>query len=189
MATRQATWLFLVIICMACSGWYFAGNPIVVKLDKLTLSTTADMMIHHLTVHQFDVQGQLAHDIYTPFMRHIPTNNTHLLNTPRIVISEQNQPKWEIHAQKATALYGGKQITFQQSVVVHQDKGKNNAESTFRTEEVTYFPKDKRAITALDVTLEQPGHQVQAKGMEAYLSEKHVKLLSQARGTYAPSHG
>ncbi len=188
-AAKQAAWLFLAVICMACSGWYFAGNPVVVKLDKQTLSNTTDTIINNLTVHQFDTNGQLVHYIHTPLMKHIPVNNTHWLKNPHIIISQQDQPAWEIHAQHATALYGGNQITFNEHVVVHQDKGENTVESTFKTEEITYFPKDKVATTLLDVTFEQPGHLVQAKGMKAYLNDKRVKLLSQARGTYDPNSG
>ena len=188
-AAKQATWLFLIVICMACSGWYFASNPIVVKLDEHTLSITTDMVFNNLTVHQFDTTGRLVNFIHTPLMHHIPANNTHVLKTPHIIISQPNQPAWEIRSDQATAIYGGQQITFNKDVIVHQQKGENTVESTFKTEEITYFPKDKLATTLLDVTFEQPGHLVQAKGMKAYLAKKRVKLLSQARGTYDPNRG
>lgn len=188
-AAKQAAWLFIALICMACSSWYFASSSVVIKLDAHTLSTTTDMIVNHLTVHQFDTEGRLANYIQTPLMHHIAENNTHWLKTPHIIVSQQNQPAWEIHAQQATALYGGQQITFNQNVVIHQGKDKNTQESTLTTETITYFPKDKLAKTPLDITYERAGNIVQAKGMEAYLSEKRVKLLSQARGTYAPSTG
>ena len=188
-AAKQATWLFIMIICMACSGMYFARPTNVVKLDDHILSTTTDMIINNLTVQQFDVDGRLVHYLHTPLMRHIPSNNTHWLKTPHVIITQQTQPAWEIHAQKATALYGGQQITFNENVIVHQEKDERSQESTFKTEEITYFPKDKLAKTLLDVTFERPGHHLQATGMNAYLADKRVELLSQARGTYEPSRG
>ena len=188
-ATKQAAWLFAALICIACSSWYFASSPVVVMLDKHTLSTTADMVINNLTVHQFDTEGRLVNYLQTPLMRHISANNTHWFKTPHIVVSQQNQPAWDIHANQATALYGGQQITFNDSVVIHQEKDENTQESTFKTESITYFPKDKLATTLLDISYERPGHTVQATGMKAYLAEKRIKLLSQAKGTYEARDG
>ena len=52
---------------------------------------------------------------------------------------------------------------------MHQKPGEKTQESTLKTEEVTYFPKEKKATTILFVTFEQPGNIVQSKGMNAYL--------------------
>ncbi len=189
MATKQAAWLFAALICMACSGWYFASPTVVNKLDARTLSTTADMVIYNLTVHQFDTNGRLVHYLMTPLMRHVPENNTHWLKSPHIVVTQLDQPAWDIRAQQATALYGGQQITFNRNVIAHQPSDEHTQESTFKTEAITYFPKDKLATTLLAVTYERPGNLVQATGMKAYLAEKRVQLLSQARGTYEVQHG
>ena len=48
------------------------------------------------------------------------------------------------------------------------------------------MPKNKLRLLYLPVTLEQAGDIVQSTGMTAYLKEKRVKLLSQARGRYVP---
>jgi len=188
-ATKQAVWLFIALICIACSSWYFASSPKVNKLDKQTLSTTADMVIHHLTVHQFDTEGKLVNDLKTPLMRHISANNTHWFKTPDIIISQPNQPAWTIHAKEATALYGGQQITLNNNVIIHQEKDEHTQESTFKTESITYFPKDKLATTPLDITYEHSGHVLQSTGMKAYLAEKRIQLLSQAKGTYEARDG
>ena len=188
-AVKQSVWLFAVLLCLACSSWYFASTKKMIKLDAHTLSTTADMVIDNLTVHQFDTNGHLVNSLQTPVMRHISMNNTHWLKTPHIIITQENQPAWEIHAQQATALYGGQQITFNKDVIIHQEKDEHTQESTLKTESMTYFPKDKLATTLLEVTYEQPGNIVQSKGMTAYLAEKRVKLLSQARGVFNPSRG
>ena len=188
-ATKQAAWLFLAVMCIACSSWYFASSPVIIKLDKHTLSTTIDMAINNLTVHQFNAEGQLVNYLQTPLMHHISENNTHLLKAPHIVVSQPNQPTLEIHSQQATALYGGQQITFNKNVVIHQSKNENTQESTLKTEAITYFSKDKIATTALDVTYERAGNIVKATGMKAYLAEKRVQLLSNARGSYEPSTG
>ena len=186
---KQMTWLLFALVSLAFSGWYFASSKHVTRLDAYTLSTTADTIIHALTVHQFDINGHLVHSLKTPLLRHIALNNTHWLKTPHIIVQQDNQPAWDIHAEQATALYGGQQITFNKNVVIHQNKDEHTEESTFTTQEITYFTKDKLATTPLDITYERAGNIVQSKGMKAYLADKRVVLLSNARGTYVPNHG
>lgn len=188
-AAKQALWAFITLFCLACSSWYFASSKPMIKLDQKTLSTTTDMTINHLVVHQFDSQGQLANSLITPLMHHIALNDTHVLKKPYIMIAQENQPAWEIHAEQATSLHGGQEITFNKNVIIHQAQDEQTLESTLKTESMTYFPKDKLASTILEVTYERPGNIVQSTGMKAYFAEKRVLLLSNARGTYVPKPG
>lgn len=188
-AAKQALWMFITLIGLACSGWYFASSKPMIKLDKHTLSTTTDITINHLVVHQFDKNGLLVNSLKTPLMHHIALNDTHVLKTPHIVIAQENQPAWEIHAEQATSLHGGQEITFNKNVIIHQAQDERTLESTLKTESMTYFPKDKLATTILEVTYERPGNIVQSTGMKAYFAEKRVLLLSNARGTYVPNPG
>lgn len=188
-AAKQALWVFITLICLACSSWYFASSKPMIKLDKHTLSTTTDMTIHHLVVHQFNAKGQLANALKTPLMHHIALNDTHVLKTPHIIIAQENQPAWEIRADQATSQHGGQEITFNKHVIIHQGSDDRTQESTLKTESITYFPKDKLATTLFEVTYERPGNTVQSTGIKAYFAEKRVLLLSNARGTYVPNPG
>ena len=188
-AVKQAVFLFLSLIALASSGWYFAVSPNKFKLDAETLIKTSDTVINDLSVQQYSPEGELINSLQTPLLRHIPKNNTHWIKTPHIVIKQSNQPAWEINAEHAIALYGGEKITFYQSVRIHQSKSEHNKESTFTTERITYFPKTKLALTSKDILFEQPGSRVQSKGMRANLEKKHIQLLSQTRGVYDPKQG
>lgn len=186
---KQAIWLFFTLIILACSGWYFANLETVTKLDKETLSSTIDTTVSKLTVRQFNDEGVLINLLTTPLMHHIPKGDIHLLETPHVIIAQEDQPSWEISSNSAKSFNGGTKITFIKNVVVHQNQGDKTQESTMKTEEVTYFPREKRATTDLFVTYEQPGNLIQSTGMNAYLDEKRVELLHQARGMYAPAKG
>ncbi|WP_133128217.1 LPS export ABC transporter periplasmic protein LptC [Legionella nagasakiensis] len=188
-ASKQAAWLFIALISLACSGWYFASTPATQKLDDKTLSTTVDTTIHQLTVYQYDAHGKLVNYLQTPLLRHIPQDNKHWLKTPHIIITQAKEPPWEIRSKQAISLHGGEKITFSKSVVIHQPKDGHTPESTLKTEEMIYFPKEKLAMTEKEVTYEQPGNIVQSTGMKAYLAEKRVQLLNRARGIYDPKHG
>jgi len=188
-AGKQAAWLLTALIALACSGWYFASSTAVIKLDDQTLSTITDVIISDLTVHKYDTKGHLANYLKTPLMQHTPLNNSHWFKNPDIMIAQPNQPAWTIRSQEATSIRGGDEITFNRNVVIHQGHDQHTQESTLTTEEITYFPKTKFAMTKKDVTFVQPGNTIKSTGMNAYLAEKRVQLLSQARGTYEPNKG
>ncbi|KTC84069.1 LPS export ABC transporter periplasmic protein LptC [Legionella brunensis] len=188
-AAKQAAWLFCALIALACSGWYFASSTMVKKLDDETLSQSVDSIVTNLTVRRFDEQGKLINYLRTPEMQHIPANNINLLKKPYIVITQPGQPAWQINSDKAKAIHGGEQITFIQNVIVHQNKGEHSQESTMKTEELTYFSKEKLATTNLAVSFQQPGSIVHSQGMKAYLADKRVQLLSRAHAIYEPKQG
>ena len=188
-AAKQAVWLFMTLIALACSGWYFASSTPTVKLDAETLSNIPDMTVNHLSVTRFDINGQLINSLSSPLMHHIPLNDTHWFKDPVIVVAQPNQPPWEIRAGQATSLSGGNEITFKKDVIIHQGQDEGTQESTMKTQALTYFPKNKLATTDLEVTYERPGNTVKSTGMKAYLAEKRVLLLSKARGIYEPKRG
>ncbi|CZG52162.1 lipopolysaccharide exporter periplasmic protein [Legionella pneumophila] len=186
--TKQAIWLFLTLLVLAGSGWYYAHfNQAII--NKKALLNEVDTTISQLTVKQFNSEGVLINLLTTPQVEYIPNNNLHLLKNPHIIIKQDNQPAWEINSLRAKSFDGGKQITFIEQVVVHQNPGESTRESTLKTEEITYYPKEKKATTSLFVTFEQPGNIIQSTGMNAYLDEKRVELLHKARGSYDPAKG
>ncbi len=186
---KQVIWGFFTLIILACTGWYYGHSSSIMRLDKETLANSVETTVSHLKVHQFDAEGTLINQLTTPLMQHIQKGNVYLLQTPHILISQDKQPPWNIRSNQAKSFEGGKYITFTGNVVVHQKQGNKTQESTLKTEEVTYFPKEKKASTDLLVTYEQPGNIIQSKGMNAYLDEKRVELLHQARGSYDPTNG
>lgn len=185
---KQTSGVILAVLMLIGSGWYYTHLRPIIQLDKDTLSNTVDATVSKLTVKQFNEAGVLINQLTTPLMEHIPKDNIHLLQNPHIVIKENQQPAWDITSKKAKSFDGGHYITFRENVVVHQEASKANQESTIKTEEVTYYPQEKKATTNLFVTFEQPGNLIESTGMNAYLDEKRVELLHGAKGSYVPNN-
>ncbi len=186
---KQAIWLLFTLIILAYSGWYFANLETVTKLDSETLTSTIDTTVSKLTVRQYNDEGRLINLLKTPLMHHIPKGDVHLIQAPHVIVAQDDQPAWDISSETAKSFKGGEQIVFIKHVVVHQNSDAKTQESTLKTEEVTYFPKEKKATSNLFVTYERPGNFIESTGMNAYLDEKRVELLHQARGSYAPAKG
>lgn len=186
---KQATWLFLTLILLATSGWYFAKSPEEVLLDNQILIKTPDMYVADLTVKQFDEQGKLAHQIKTPGLFHIPQDDRYQIRTPDVFVFHQHNDIWHIQSQKASLIQGGETITFDDNVVISQMTALSQAAvSVMKTESLTYLPKTKKALTSRFVSFEQAGTQIESEGMEAWLAEKKVHLLHKARGHYVPNY-
>jgi lipopolysaccharide export system protein LptC len=189
-AAKQAAWLFCVMIALACSGWYFASTPAPTKLDEETLANTPDYIINNVSIRQFDAAGTLTNFIESPELQHIPNQDTNRILSPHISIKQEKQPNWDIRSEQALAVNRNEKITFTKNVVIHQEKGENNQPSTFKTEELVYFPKKKFATSSVAILFEQPGSTVHAIGMNAYIEDKRIELLGNARAIYEPSiHG
>lgn len=186
---KQVIWLFFTLIILAGSGWYYTHSSSFIRLDSDTLANSIETTVSDLKVRQFNADGALVNLLTTPTMHHIQKGDVYLFQTPHILVNQEEQPPWDIQSNNAKSFEGGKYITFTGNVVVHQKQGSKTQESTLKTEEVTYFPKEKKASTDLLVTYEQPGNIIQSKGMNAYLDEKRVELLHQARGSYVPTNG
>lgn len=186
---KQAFYYFSLFGLLVFTSSYFGFSNDFKKIDEARLSQTPDMFVHNITVRTFDTKGALANQLTSPFMEHLPQDNTHVFTAPNILVQQNDEPAWTIQSKKAKAIHGGQQITFTEDVIVHQNPGEKNQESTLTTEKIVYYPKEKKASTDLLVTFTQSGHVVQSTGMKADLEQKSLQLLQKAKGYYAPKVG
>lgn len=184
--TKRLLYVFSLPIAIAGLYSYFTyGKQQFPRLlDADTLAKTTDSSVFDVQYRQYNTSGVAIHFLEAPLIRHIPKDDTHLLSTPHIIVIEPNKKPWEINADYATATQGGQQINFNQHVRIHQQQQNSDAETLLSTEDLTYFPKQKKASTLAEVTLTQDGNQMRSKGLIADLATNTVRLLSNARGHY-----
>ncbi|MCC5792499.1 MAG: LPS export ABC transporter periplasmic protein LptC [Legionellaceae bacterium] len=187
-APQNALWIFLIMLALAVSGWYFASNTQQYRLDEDALSITADNRIRNLQVTRFDASGALLHQLTTPYMVHIPKDDTNHFSEPRILIVDKKQAPWKIQASKGISLHGGEKIHLQDKVIMEQSIGDKGETNRFLTDAIDYYPRKKFAETQAPIRYQQPGSSVESLGMRAWLEHKHIQLLSRARGRYEPAH-
>ncbi|OGV27951.1 MAG: LPS export ABC transporter periplasmic protein LptC [Legionellales bacterium RIFCSPHIGHO2_12_FULL_35_11] len=188
--TKLTFWIIILFATIASSLWYFNAyifkTNFSVKVDILKHSI--DATITDLSVKEYDINGNIENFLEAPFVKHNPKQNTHILTNPHILIKEENKSPWEISAQEAVSINGGKKVTFNKDVVVLQKNNNNTGEICLFTKEITYIPKDKCAFTLSNVKLQQANNTIEATGLKAYLAENRVQLLNNARGHYEQKH-
>lgn len=160
--------LAIFMIGMALSVWFFNKKPVIKKLDEATLAATADVFIHQLNVRQFDKNGQLMHQLESPRVHHIPKDDTHVVQSPHVVISQDNQPPRDIRAEEATTHQKGEKITLTNNVLVHQEKTAQVEESTLKAASADLNLITYQGVFTGDVELDQGTTHVRAARAMTY---------------------
>lgn len=164
-------------------GWPIKRDRPALQIHHSQLEFLPDQKITGLQVSFYNEQGQLTHQLQTPAMTHIPHEDTHRFKHPHIIISEPNQPVWEIHARQATALHQ-QQIIFKQNVRIQHHAFNQHPAGIIKTNSLSYFPRIKKAMTEEEITWIQAGNTIQSQGMTAYLDRQQIDL-NQAKAIYA----
>lgn len=183
----QCFWFITALACVLGFGFLYIHllRPAQTEVTSTLSGKKIDSFLTNLSVKEFSKDGQLIHYLQTPLMQHHPKTNTNLLRKPHLIITENNQAPWEIRAEKARAKKDHT-ITLIHHVMIEQKASESKASTLLKTEKMIYFPKEKRASTTQKVTIQQAKNHMQAVGMNAYLDDNKVELLSHVRGRYEP---
>lgn len=183
------SFLGLVMLLLAFSGWYFVNVPAFSTLDQTTLNNSIDLRVSNVVIKKFDNKGQLVHFMEAPYIKHKPYQDTHVISSPHIVINQTNKAPVEIRSKEATSTFAGNTIRFYKEVTIHQGRSHSADESLFKTEELLYYPKTKYAVSNKPITYSQAETEIKSQGMRAYLGDnQHSALLLKARARYEPNH-
>ncbi|MCD6045408.1 MAG: lptC [Gammaproteobacteria bacterium] len=176
--------LLLLLAIVSFLGWYqFKTNPSTAKT-----AASIDAFAIGIQGVQFDELGQKQGEMDSPKLLHFARDDSSVLTTPLITLySKDNKAPWSISSQTGKTFNGTEKVDLIDNVVIHQSPGAQNQDTTITTSLLHIFPNQQLANTDKPVTLVQSGVKITSVGMNAYLDQKHVTLLSQARGFYDPS--
>ena len=133
-----------------------------------------------------DKQGKPHMKIETPKMVHFSENDSSELTTPQLTIYRKSPQPWFITSKFAKATQGIQHVDFWEDVTVHHAADLASPATIIKTPKLRVYPHDQTAETDALITLIQPNIVVKATGMIADMNAGSIKLLSQARGEYAP---
>lgn len=132
-------------------------------------------------------QGKPTMKIVTPKLVHYSESDTTNFTTPQLTLYRKSPQPWYITSKFAKATQGNENVDFWDNVVIHHAADRNNPSTLIKTPTLTVHPNKQTAETNNFITLIQPNLVVNATGMFADMNTGEIKLLSQARGEYAPS--
>lgn len=176
--------LLLLLAIVSFLGWYhYTANP-----GNSKTTAMIDAFAIDIDGMQFDDLGQKQGELKSPKLLHFASDDSSLLTTPYLTLySKDNKAPWTITSKTGKTFNGTEKVDLIDNVVIHQPTSAQNQDTTISTSLLHIFPKQQLANTDKSVTLVQSGIKITSIGMNAYLDQKHVTLLSQARGFYDPT--
>jgi lipopolysaccharide export system protein LptC len=183
---KNMTISLLIILAMGLSAWsIMITNP----LKKVSIDENPnqpDSFMEDVVATIFNKEGNPSLKLVAPQMTHYPENNMTHIVTPHVTIYRKSPQPWYIESEYANAKNGIDEILFWSNVNIHHPADIDNPTTSLKTNSLTIFPDQKIASTKEAVTFVQPDTTVHAVGMLANFDDGTIKLLSQAKGEYAP---
>lgn len=141
----------------------------------------------------FDQDGKLISRMSTPAAQHFqinpdapgPEDHTIFTQPKMFFFSERDATPWRLSAAEGHSDANGNVITLTNNVRIEQQDA-DSSSFLVTTSLLTIRPLDQFAETDKAVKMRAPQGVVETIGMQAWLNEDRIELLSKVRGTYAP---
>ncbi len=176
----------LLILAVSLTGLSILFSRKNESIDHHTWNNRPDSYMENVVAVIMNENGKPSLKIEAPAMVHYAENDRTHLAKPKVTVFREFPYPWYINADYAEINNGIQQIIFQNHVIIHHPSDASNPLTTMTTDSLTVFPSKQMAKTGDAVTITQPDIIVHAVGMLANLNDGTVKLLSKARGEYAP---
>lgn len=188
MSLKNFAIAFFLILACAVSAWSIYLSTHGEKKIINATSNQPDAIMEDIVAVILNKEGKPILKVETPKLIHYAENDTTEMVTPHLTIFRQSPQPWYIDAIRGRASNGINEITFRDHVIIHHPGDRENPLTTMKTASLTLFPNQHIAQTNEAILVTQPDTKVSAIGMLANWNDGTVKLLSDAREEYAPSH-
>lgn len=157
------------------------------EIQSTSPAALPDAYMEIVTALIMDKQGKPSIKIVTPKMVHYLEDDRSEFSEPQLTIYRKSPQPWFITSKFAKALKGMEHVLFWDDVTIHHAADLASPATVIKTPTLTVHPNAQTAETNDPITFVQPNLVVKAIGMFADINTGSIKLLSKARGEYAPS--
>ncbi len=178
-------WLILLpaAILVAALGYWNIDSDAPVRPTAGDGQHTIDFYINNSHTVQLNEEGLLHYEFTADRVDHIQETDTSLFTRPDLQLYRGTEYPWHITGLRGTAGADGKEIQLFEQVRVERTDAQQRP-FLLTTEHLTYLPDTDRAFTDLPVQITSAHGVTNATGMNAYLKQGTVSLLSTVRGRY-----
>ncbi|ARU55969.1 hypothetical protein OLMES_1895 [Oleiphilus messinensis] len=180
----------LAITCTALVALlYTSDEPELPENYKATDENEPDAFVVNGSYLEFDETGNLALQLESHQGVHFPNADQSIVGTPSVKIYQENQVPWVVNASQGQYFQEDRKLILSGDVNITRSNS-NDPPLRFSTEELTLYSDTQFITTDKPVKLEDRLGTTEATGMNAWVKERRVELLSKVRGTYAqdPTH-
>jgi lipopolysaccharide export system protein LptC len=158
-----------------------------------------DLFVERFRAIAFDVEGRVRQSLTAERARHFPDDNSIEFAALALAVTDPGSPRMAVNADAGTlsgdretlVLAGRVRAVRDATPAAPKAAGKKGGEEpsgpvTLATEYLRVIPKQGRATTDKEVTIEEPRGIIRAVGMELDTQAKTLKLKSAVRGSLQP---
>ena len=177
--------LLPLVLLLAMTYWLNQQvQPLPQKQAASTRPHDPDFVIEKFSAMTFNELGSPRFVLAADKVAHFPTNNSTVLNEPRLTSLLPNRAPVYTSATQGEISSNGEEVTLRGDVKLVRFASNTQSELSFTTDYLHVIPERDLADTDRPVTITEGRSHVQAVGMQLDNKARMYKLLSQVRGQY-----
>lgn len=181
---RTATLVGLIVV-IGISVGYFNIRPASFDANlRISDPDQPDFFMENNRIRMLNAQGTPAYELTSARATHQSSDDATVMEQPRLLFyrGADAQP-WLLQADHGVVTENGDRVELTQNVLLQsQEPGQTSRRMT--TEALTLFPARDYAETAQSVRIEDANNVTTALGMQVYLNDGRLELLSTVRGQH-----
>lgn len=178
--------IVVLLVAAIASGWSAWRQRAEAPAPAGT-SDRSDYVLEDFELVSLDRDGNEAFTLRAPHLRRDPVDETMSLREPLFLLPEEGgELYWDLRAATGWISADSEQMRLEGQVVALSDPDGGRA-MRLDTESLEVLPRQRRASSAVAVTITQPGTTMRGTGMEVDLADKRFQLNSKVHTTYVPT--
>ncbi len=171
------------LLLAALGYWNIASDPTARPAAATSDDQIIDFYITNSHTTQFNAEGQLHYSFRAARIDHLQQSDVSLMQSPNLELWRGTEYPWHITSLRGESSPGGKEIRLYEQVSIERHDEKQRP-FLLTTSQLTYLTDTDHAHTAEPVQINSAQGVTTATGMNAYLKQGTVSLLSTVRGRY-----
>lgn len=171
------------LLLAALGYWNIASDPTAKGKPLAEDEQIIDFYMLNSHTTQLNEEGQLHYSFRASRVDHLQQSDISLMQNPNLELWRGTEYPWHITGLRGEASPGGKEIQLYEQVKVERHDEQQRP-FLLTTTHLTYLTDTDHAYTAEPVQIDSAQGVTTATGMNAYLKQGTISLLSTVRGRY-----
>lgn len=181
---RLALVFLPIALLVAALGYWNINNPAEIDPPALTVEDNSiDFFAQDTHTVQFTETGTVHYELTSPRIEHTQHDDITVLLQPDLLLFRGTELPWHISSERSEVSPEGKEVELITNVRIERTDEKGRP-TILTTEQLTYVPETEYAHTKLAVKIEAANSITTGVGMQTYLNESKMHLLSNVRGRH-----
>jgi lipopolysaccharide export system protein LptC len=187
MNDRLVAWspLILIALLAALTFWLDRKVQEPAKESRNGQRLDPDFTIEGMSAVRMNPDGTRRYALSARKLAHFPVEDNTQVDAPTLVYYDYKRAPVTVRADTAELIKGGEEVIFQGNVQIIRDAFEDNRELGIFTTDLHVIPEREFAVTDKPVRLVEGDSTATAVGLEFDNKTRQLKLLSQAKATYA----